>query len=83
MPEIVKMIGGRPKHHADFRDGSQAAHNVVRIETLTRALHRALETIQAMHGPIGWPQYQHSPEMVQIKNALREPCAAVALPEDA
>ena len=37
---------------------------------LNEALKTAKRTIHAWHGGIGWEQYQHSPEMKKINQAI-------------
>ena len=37
---------------------------------MLEALKSARVTIKALHGPVGWKQYQHSPEMQRINAAL-------------
>jgi len=40
------------------------------LQMATTALHKARETIYALHGDVAWAEYQHSPEMLQIQAAI-------------
>jgi len=55
-----------------FNKKEKAATNC--CKELRKALKKAKETIYAWHGNIAWKEYQHSPEMRVINEALSTPC---------
>jgi hypothetical protein len=64
-------------HHEPFYLCQQVAALKAQVETLERAnaklkgaLSTAWATIHALHGYVGWNEYQHSPEMKEINAAL-------------
>lgn len=53
------------ERHAELLSELSTAH-----DELVAALECARKTIHSWHGVIGWEEYQHSPEMTTIDNAL-------------